>query len=112
MIEERDVYVTMRDGTRLAVDVFAHEFQDVAPQLAIAVDVLQGPQNGNDFVATIQIQFDLFDGRAIQPRLRIEAHSHGKSSVKIGAQFHENPSCLPYCRIHTYNLRWRIHQKT
>ena len=92
----------------LAVDVLAHEVQDFPPQLAIAVNLLQRPQNGNDFVATIQIQLELFDGRAIQPGLRIEAHSHAKSSVKIGAQFPENPRFCPYCRIHTYNLRWKI----
>src|SRR5437899_2993203 len=99
-------------GAGLAVDVLAHEVQDFPPQLAIAVNVLQRPQDGNDFVTTIQIQFDLSDGRAIQARLRIEARSHGKSSVKSGARFRENPRFLPCCRIHTYNLRWRIRWKT
>src|SRR5262249_61061170 len=95
-------------GAGLGVDILAHQVQDVPAQLAIAVDLLQGPQDGNDFVTAIQIQSDLFDGWAIQSALRIEAPAHAKSSVKIRAQFRENPSCLPCYRIHTYNLRWRI----
>ena len=80
-------------GAGRGVDVFAHEVQQVPPQITVAVNVLQSPQDGNDFVATIQIQFDFCDGRAIvwqDFEHRGEQRDRGPSSVGTGEPGRDN----------------------
>jgi len=60
----------------VAVHVFADERQHFTPQFGIAIDMLQGPKNGNDLITALQIQHHLADGQAIQSFLRAR-QTHG-----------------------------------
>ena len=63
--------------------------------------MLQGPQDGNDLIATIEIQRHGIDGRAIQPRLLLMATRMAPPLKIRGAnpprrpKLRENP-CLAY----------------
>ena len=52
------------------VDILAHQTQEFAAQLGVLIQVLQSTQNRHDFVAAIQIEFHLGDGKAVQTFLR------------------------------------------
>ena len=58
------------------IDVSGHEAKEFVTQIGIPVDVLQGPENGDDFVPAVEIEFDVQDGSAIQPLLTRKRLSH------------------------------------
>jgi hypothetical protein len=60
-----------------------HTQEEFLPQLGIAVDVLQGPQERDDLMATLGVQLYLIDWRAIQPPLATRGDSHPCFSSKI-----------------------------
>ena len=68
----------------MPVDILADQVQDLMPQLGLAVEVLQRPQNGNDLVPTTRVQFDFHNRRACQTQLGIHWDAHPCSSTKIG----------------------------
>ncbi|HUT93451.1 MAG TPA: hypothetical protein VMY37_28565, partial [Thermoguttaceae bacterium] len=55
-------------------------------------DVLQGPEDGDDFVAAVEIEANVEDRLTIKPLLGIERFSHGSRSSKNGM-------CLHYCPV-------------
>jgi len=62
----------------------ADQFEKILTQRGFTVDVLQGAQDRNEFVATLQIEFDFANGRRAQAGLRIERETHTVSFVKNG----------------------------
>ncbi|HUT87621.1 MAG TPA: hypothetical protein VMX15_06020 [Candidatus Heimdallarchaeota archaeon] len=75
-----------------AVDVPGDRPKDVVAQVGAAVDVLQGPEDGDDFVAAVEIEANVEDRLTIKPLLAIERFSHGSRSSKNGM-------CLHYCPV-------------
>jgi hypothetical protein len=63
-------------ATGVAIDVLAHQGQQFAPQLAIAINMLQGPKNGHDLIPAFEIQPHFADGQTIQALLRAR-QTHG-----------------------------------
>ena len=58
------------------VDVPGDQTKDFVAQVRIGVDVLQGLEDGDDFVTAVEIEFDVQDGLAIQPLLARKRFSH------------------------------------
>jgi hypothetical protein len=80
-------------ATAVPIDVLTDQFQDFPAQLRFTVNVLQRPQDWNDFVATLKVQFDSENGSRAQAGLRIKGKTHAVSSMKIGGNPAKN------CRI-------------
>ena len=58
------------------IDILGDQIENLIMQLRLAIDVLQGPQDGNDLVATMEIELDLQNGLAVQPLLIRKRFSH------------------------------------
>jgi hypothetical protein len=96
---------------RARVHILANKTQELPPQLGIAVQVLQRPQDWDDLIPTIQIQGYVADGQAIQTLFRT-SQTHVNSSGKIGALSREMPMILHLGRRLAYNLHCTIRSKT
>ena len=55
--------------TCVAVDVLFNEAHDSVGDLRLRVHILQSSQHAHDAVATVEIQLDLIDGKAVQTQL-------------------------------------------
>ncbi len=93
------------------VHILAHQTQEFPPQLSIAIQVLQRPQDRDDLISTIQIQSYIADGQAIQT-LFGTSQTHVNFSGKIGILSRGMPTILHLGRRLTYNLRYTIRSKT
>ena len=51
------------------IDILGDKMKNLITQLRLAINVLQGSQEGNEFVATLQIEFNFGYGLTIEPRL-------------------------------------------
>lgn len=56
-------------AARMLVDILSNKVENLIPQLPLTVNVLQGAQDGNHFVATVSIELHFGDSLTIQPRL-------------------------------------------
>ena len=74
-----------------AVDVPGDRPQHVVAQVGAAVDVLQRAEDGDDFVAAIEIEANVEDRLTIKPLLGIEGFPHGSRSSKHGMCWHYSP---------------------
>ena len=74
-------------ATRTVVDVLRDRRQNVITQVGLTVDVLQGFENRDDFVAAVEIQPHIQHRLRIKPPLSIEGFSHPYCSSKIAAGF-------------------------
>jgi hypothetical protein len=54
---------------RVLIDILRNKTENLVAHLRLAIDVLQAVQDGNDFVATLQIELDFRNGLTIQPPL-------------------------------------------
>ena len=92
-------------ATAVPIDVLADPFQNLLTQRRFTVNVLQGAQDRDDLVATLQVEFHIRDGSRTQAGLRIEWETHGIPSVKIVAESVENCGIRHYHDPLALNLR-------
>jgi hypothetical protein len=76
------------------VDILGDRLENVISQLGPTVDVLQGLENRDDFVAAVEIQPHIQDRLRIKPPLTIEGFSHPYCSSKIGVGSVQTPTYL------------------
>jgi hypothetical protein len=62
------------EGVR--IDVRGHPPQDLVAQLRRGINVLQGPQDGDDFIAASEIQLHIRYAGNIEPKLCCERLAH------------------------------------
>ena len=55
--------------SRMLIDICGDKAENLITKLGSAVNVSQASQDRHDFVATLQIEFDLADRRTIEPSL-------------------------------------------
>ncbi len=89
----------------VAVDIPGDHPENTIAQLGLAVDVLQGLKNGDDFVAAVEVQLHVEDRSAIEPRLAIEGFSHRYCSSKIGVCLFEIHVFLTHQARKRFHLR-------
>ena len=70
-------------GARLAVDIAGNGVKNRITHVGSVVDVLQAPEDGNGFVAAVEIQDNFPHRRTIQTPLTIKRFSHRLCSSKI-----------------------------
>ena len=90
-------------GVGVPIDIARHRPKNVIAHLGLHVDVLQCRENGDDFIAAVEVQPQVGDGLAIQPLLAIECFSHSPCSSKIVACLLGIPCLL------THQARKRSH---
>ena len=65
------------------VDIFRHELQNLLSHGLFAVDHLQRPQDRNNFITALEIQLDVFHGRAIESCLLGNSFSHESAPRRL-----------------------------
>ena len=93
--QHRDRPVTQPDsamvGTAARIHIVADQIEKLTPQLHLPVDMLQSAQDGDDLVATVQVQRYGIDGRAIQTRLLLIGQTHGNPPRRLAAAGDQRP---------------------
>ncbi len=64
-------------GTAARIHIVADQLQNLTPQRRLPIHMLQRSQDGDNLIATVQVQRHGIDGRAIQTRLFLKGHTHG-----------------------------------
>ena len=63
-------------GTAAGIHILADYLENLPPQRHLPVHMLQGSQNRDDLIPTIEVQRHGIDGRAIQSRLFLKGQTH------------------------------------
>ena len=71
-------------GVGLPVDIAGDGLENGVTHLGPAIDVLEGAENWDGFVAAVEVQGDFGDGRTIQSPLTIEGFPHRFAPRRFG----------------------------
>jgi hypothetical protein len=98
-------------SARVAVDIAGYRLENFITQLGLGVDVLQRRENGDDLVATAEVERHVGNRWAVHPVLAIERFSHGTCSSKIVTCLLDFPSLLTNQAGKRSHLRGAFFQK-
>jgi hypothetical protein len=64
-------------GAGSGVDIVGDGIEELVAELRLGVDVLQGAEDGDDLIATVDVESDVGDRCRVEAKLGIEGDSHG-----------------------------------